>query len=276
MASLRFIDFFAGIGAGGKGFEEAGHKCVAVMENDRTCQAILLHHSPSVPLFQDVRWTLPALLPVADLYTISDPCQANTCANSRANNGRLAPSFWRDAFRYIRSRTPDFVIRENPTHQRRNAPSRHEYVASDLEKVGYVCTIIDMQGGEISGVSRQRTFVCAGLGSAGERLRECLARHRCDKRNWPKIGSPAIPFAALTCHPYRYDNRDNFILYRDGRVRVLSRKERLLAQGLPETWLDCLGEVSLMKCAKLTGNAWPVFMARFIGRCLYEATEGDI
>jgi len=283
MASLRFISLFAGIGGGDKGMEDSGHCCVAQMENDPVCRKVLSHHWPGLlvdgegkGIFWgkgDIEGVWPGDLPEADFYTVSDPCQRNTMANTRIKDGRTPPSLWGEAYMLIVARKPRFVLRENPTRVRREAPSRPERVAECLERIGYECTIIDMQGGQVSGVSRQRTFVCAGLGYAGVRLRELLGRHRCSKRDWPKIGSAQIPFRALTCHPYRYDNRDNFIAYADGRLRVLSRTERLRAQGFPEDWLDCLGEPSLMRVAKLTGNAWPSFMAKWLGRLLWEATE---
>jgi site-specific DNA-cytosine methylase len=273
MASLRFISFFAGIGGGDRGFEQAGYQCVAQIEAAAEPRTVLAAHWPAVPLFGDVRGLLWPLLPVAELYIISDPCQRNTMANSRIADGKTPQSLWRYALGGVAVRRPTYVVRENPTHQRKDAPSSHEIVAADLENLGYECTIIDMQGGEVSSVSRQRTFVCAGLGQAGRRLGELLDRRRCSKGDWPSHGSQAQPFAALTCHPFRYDNRDNFIAYPDGRCRVLSHAERLRAQGFPEEWLDALGPVGLHTVAKLTGNAWPPFMARFIGRLLNESTE---
>lgn len=283
MGSLRFISFFAGIGGGDIGMEAAGHQCVGQIENDPVCRKVLSHHWPGLlidghadGLFVgkgDIEGVHGSELPAADAYIISDPCQRNSLANTRIKDGRTSPSLWGDAYTVIHARPPQFVIRENPTRIRKDAPSPPEVVAECLERIGYECCIVDMQGGEVSGVSRQRTFVCAGLGPAGKRLCELLARDRCAKRVWPKIGSPQIPFRALTRHPYRYDNRDNFVAYRDGRVRVLSRAERLRAQGFPEDWLACLGDPSLMRVAQLTGNAWPTFIAEYIGKLLYTASD---
>ena len=273
---MTFVSFFAGIGGGDLGFEAAGHVCLAQIENDPICRQVLRAHWSATAILGDIHHVDAADLPKAGLHIVSDPCQMNTTANSRINSGRTQPSLWREAYRIISETRPAFVVRENPTHQRKDAPSRHEYVAAQLENSGYVCTIIDMQGGEVSGVSRQRTFVCAGLGPAGERLHQLLARHRCAKRDWPSHGSAAQPFAALTCHPYRYDNRDNIVAYPDGRCRVLGVRERLRAQGLPQTWLDCLGGVGLFRAAKLTGNAWPPFMAEFIGRLLMDGQHGGM
>ena len=265
---MRFISFFAGIGGGDMGFENAGHKCVCQIESAIKPRTVLHSHWPGVLLLGDIHGLLCDILPHADLYIVSDPCQRNTVANSRIADGKTPESLWNTARDIIKKRLPTYVVRENPTHQRLDAPSSHAIVAKDLENYGYECTIIDMQGGEISGVSRQRTFVCAGIGSSGERLGELLDRNRCSKRDWPAHGSQAQPFAALTCHPQRYDNRDNFIAYPNGRCRVLSHAERLRAQGFPENWLDALGPVGLHTVSKLTGNAWPPFMARYIGNLL--------
>ena len=280
---MRFISFFAGIGGGDKGFEDSGHTCVSQIEHDSICRKILRHHWPDVVLQgQDghpyangaIEYVDSRALPDADLYIVSDPCQQNSRANSQIRNGTTPRSLWADTYAIIHAKLPAVIVRENPTLIRKDAPSSAEKVASDLERLGYECTIVDMQGAEISSVSRQRTFVCAGLGRIGLRIRSLLRDYQCIKGDWPSHGSTEAPFAALTCHPRRYDSRDNFIVGGDGGVRVLSHRERLRAQGFPDTWLDCLGKVSLTRAAKLTGNAWPTFMARFLGRLLMEATRG--
>ena len=276
---MKFISFFAGIGGGDKGFEAAGHECVGQIEQDPVCRRVLRHHWPHIfmpgdeshPYANgDIEFVASGDLPEAALYIVSDPCQQNSRANSRIQNGVSPRSLWAAAYLLVHLKRPTFVIRENPTLIRKDAPSSAERVAADLERIGYVCTIIDIQGSQVSGVSRQRTFVCAGIGPAGQRFRDVLRGYKCTKGDWPAHGSAEAPFAALTCHPRRYDSRDNFIVEPDGRVRVLSGRERLRGQGFPETWLECLGEVSLTRATKLTGNAWPVFMAEYIGRLVTE------
>jgi DNA (cytosine-5)-methyltransferase 1 len=274
MASkFTFVSHFSGIGAGDLGLYFAGFTCLAHIEADRRCREVLAHHWPAVPNFEDIRTIDLSVLPEADLHLVTDPCQCNTAANSRYHD-RPRECLWPYSLAIIAAKRPQYVCRENPTRQRRNAPATHETVAIDLEELGYVSTIIDCQAGEVCGVSRRRTIVAAGLGPAGHSLRKRLDQHRCTIRDWPKDASSAMPFAALTCHPYRYDSRDNFIAYPDGRIRVLSHGERLRAQGLPETWLDCLGRPSLWQCAQMSGNALPVYLARWFGDIVRRTHDG--
>lgn len=269
--SATFVSLFSGIGGGDLGFERAGFRPVANAEVAPIRCQVLAHHWPGVPNLGDVESIDIADVPAADVFLVSDPCQCNTTANTRWRDVRQARHLWPAALRVLAACRPTFVIRENPTNQRKTAPGLHATVARQLEEIGYVCTTIDAQCGEVSGVSRQRTFVCAGLGAAGKRFRDVLAQRRCDKGDWPAHGSPAMPFAALTTAPNRYGNQDNFILYPDGRIRVLSQRERIAAQGFPEGWLDCLPRQRLYTVCRLTGDAWPVFAAEWLGNRILEA-----
>ncbi len=269
---MRFVSLFAGIGGGDLGFERAGHACVCRVESDPKCQRVLRAKSDA-PVLGDIREVKSVPLD-CDFFIVSDPCQGNTVVNSRISLDRSRyKRLWDEVFRLAETCSPDYIIRENPTMQRRDAVSSHESVALDLENLGYEVTIIDVQGGEVSGVSRQRTFVCAGIGQAGRHLREVLANRRCAKGDWPAHRSRAQPYSSLTCSHRRRNHEDNNITYGDGYTRVLSGRERLRAQGFPDDWLECLGSPGLTTVARMTGNAWPVFVAKWLGDRLTEASE---
>jgi len=52
---LTYISLFSGIGGFDLAFDRAGLRCVAQVENDADCQAVLQRHWPDVPKFSDVR-----------------------------------------------------------------------------------------------------------------------------------------------------------------------------------------------------------------------------
>ena len=266
---MTFVSLFAGMGGGDLGFESAGWHCNQQVEIDSTCNRLLEHYWPHVNRFGDIRDMSVRDAYGGVLYIVSDPCQANSVASGGATQQSV--SLWPEALRLIDWIRPLFVVRENPSFVRRNAPSSAEYVANTLEDLGYVVTIVDMQCGEVSGFSRQRAFVCGGFGPAGKCLRNVLAYYRCSTRVWPTCSSPKPLYYALLTRPKRGTGNQNFIYERDGRVRVLSVRERLAAQGFPRDWLDCLGDVRLATGVRLTGNAWPVFAAKWLGERVSEA-----
>ncbi len=50
---MRTLNLFSGIGGFALGMERAGHETVAFCEQDAFCRAVLAHHYPGIPIFDD-------------------------------------------------------------------------------------------------------------------------------------------------------------------------------------------------------------------------------
>jgi DNA (cytosine-5)-methyltransferase 1 len=79
---MRFASFFSGIGGFDLGFERAGMQVIFQCEIDQFCQKILKRHWPQVPLYEDIRTLVPAIIPTADLWCAGWPCQDLSHANT--------------------------------------------------------------------------------------------------------------------------------------------------------------------------------------------------
>ena len=109
---MRFISLFAGIGGLDLGLERAGHTCVAQVEWDPYCQAVLRKHWPDVPKWSDISDVSAGDLPAADLVVGGFPCQPVSYAGLRrldADERWLWPEF----ARIVRMVGPRYVVVEN-------------------------------------------------------------------------------------------------------------------------------------------------------------------
>jgi DNA (cytosine-5)-methyltransferase 1 len=116
-----FVSLFSGVGGFDLGLERAGWRCVAQVEWDQQCQAVLAHHWPDVPRWSDVADVSGYELPPADVVAFGSPCQDLSVAGKRAGfiDGGRSNLFF-DAIRIIKemrdatgSVQPRFVIWEN-------------------------------------------------------------------------------------------------------------------------------------------------------------------
>ena len=153
---MKFISFFAGIGGIDLGLERAGHECVGQCEIDPYALKVLEKHWPDVPRFGDIREIDANELPEADMWTGGDPCQENSAAN-RGRKG-TAPSMGGGFIRIIAEGRPRFVLRENPSRCRSEAPWPWQRFRAELEKIGYLVLPIKLRA------------CCFGLGHQRERM----------------------------------------------------------------------------------------------------------
>jgi DNA (cytosine-5)-methyltransferase 1 len=116
-----FVSLFSGVGGFDLGLERAGWRCVAQVEWDQQCQAVLAHHWPDVPRWSDVADVSGYELPPADVVAFGSPCQDLSVAGKRAGfiDGGRSNLFFQ-AIRIIKemrhatgSVQPRFVIWEN-------------------------------------------------------------------------------------------------------------------------------------------------------------------
>jgi DNA (cytosine-5)-methyltransferase 1 len=116
-----FVSLFSGVGGFDLGLERAGWRCVAQVEWDPQCQAVLARHWPDVPRWSDVADVSGGDLPPADVVAFGSPCQDLSVAGKRAGftDGSRSNLFF-EAIRIIKemrdatgSIQPRFVIWEN-------------------------------------------------------------------------------------------------------------------------------------------------------------------
>ncbi len=144
MLGLRVGSIFSGIGGLELGLERGGDfTTIFQCELNPFCRRILRQHWPSTHIFKDVR-TLEEDIQYTqskgfdlsiDLLCGGDPCQENS--NARIGDNCTAPSMGDDFIRIVRFLRPTFVLRENPSAVRKDAPWPWWRFRSELEKVGY-------------------------------------------------------------------------------------------------------------------------------------------
>jgi DNA (cytosine-5)-methyltransferase 1 len=119
--SLTFVSLFSGVGGFDLGLERAGWRCVAQVEWDKQCQAVLARHWPDVPRWADVADVRGDELPPADVVAFGSPCQDLSVAGRRAGfvEGGRSNLFF-EAIRIIKEMRdatdgtlPRFVVWEN-------------------------------------------------------------------------------------------------------------------------------------------------------------------
>lgn len=99
---MRFVSLFSGVGGFDLGLEQAGMECVAQVEWDRNCQAILAKHWPKTPRWGDVAKVYGRHLPPAEVVAFGSPCQDLSHAGKRAGlNGDKSGLFFQ-AIRIIK------------------------------------------------------------------------------------------------------------------------------------------------------------------------------
>jgi DNA (cytosine-5)-methyltransferase 1 len=132
---LRVGSLFSGIGGFDKGLEDAGMKVIWQVEVNPFCQVILRKNFPHARLYDDVRQFPKEGVPEVDLVCGGDPCQENSLARIAATT--TAPSLGAEFLRVVEALRPRFVLRENPTRSRSDAPWPWHSFRGGLERLGY-------------------------------------------------------------------------------------------------------------------------------------------
>ena len=109
---MRFVSLFAGIGGLDLGLERAGMECVAQVEIDPFCRAVLAKHWPDVPRFEDVRDD-PRGWPASDMLVGGFPCQEVSNAGRRAGISAARSGLYRQVVRALRVVRPPYALLEN-------------------------------------------------------------------------------------------------------------------------------------------------------------------
>jgi DNA (cytosine-5)-methyltransferase 1 len=174
---MRFVSLFSGVGGFDLGLEAAGWECVAQVEWDKHCQAVLAHHWPDVPRWSDVSEVSGYDLPLADVVAFGSPCQDLSVAGKRAGfDGKRSVLFY-EATRIIREmreasggQSPTWVVWENVGGALSSSDGR-DFAAvldelADLGAVDIAWRVLDARWFGVP-QRRRRVFVVADL--AGQR-----------------------------------------------------------------------------------------------------------
>jgi DNA (cytosine-5)-methyltransferase 1 len=241
---------FSGIGGLDLGLERAGMKVLWQCEIDPFCRRVLRKHWPMTWIFNDVKTILQdpkfLALPKVDLICGGDPCQENSRA--RATGTCAAPSLGQDFIDIVRHLRPQFVLRENPSAVRKDAPWPWWRFRSELEEIGY--------------------------GVLPFRLRSCClgGEHRRD-RVWVLARLPD-PIKEL---PLRSGNKrfhDSDKAQGEKEQRVLSASERFPRRVAASRILRSAYELSdSVDRIKSLGNSVDVAQSSYIGAKLMEWIE---
>lgn len=108
---MKFISLFSGIGGLDLGLERAGMTCVAQVEIDPFCQAVLSKHWPDVPKFNDVRDYHPGQQ--VDAVVGGFPCQDVSEAGRKAGLAGERSGLFFEAMRIVDEAKCAQVILEN-------------------------------------------------------------------------------------------------------------------------------------------------------------------
>lgn len=160
---LTFISLFAGIGGFDLALERAGMQCVAQVEIDAKARAVLHHHWPSVPQFEDVRQVGAHNLPAADVICGGSPCQDLSVAGKRAGLDGERSGLFFQMIRIIEEVKPKFVIWENvPGALSSNDGEDFQAVVDEFSKAGYIpdINILDAQNFGLAQRRRRIFAVC--------------------------------------------------------------------------------------------------------------------
>ena len=130
---LTFGSLFSGFGGMDLGLIRAGMECKWQVEIDDYATGVLERNFTNVPRWRDAREFPPSGFNIdVHLTCGADPSQANSAAgNSRQT--RLGGEF----IRIVDELGPRIVLRENPSHIRRDAPWPWWRFRSELESLGY-------------------------------------------------------------------------------------------------------------------------------------------
>lgn len=141
---LRIGSIFSGIGGLELGLERGGEfKTIWQCEINPYCRKVLRKHWPDTHIFKDVReleedikYTTQKGFDLGiDLLCGGDPCQENSRA--RTSTSCSVPSMGQNFIDTVRFIRPTFVLRENPSAVRKDAPWPWWRMRSELEQIGY-------------------------------------------------------------------------------------------------------------------------------------------
>lgn len=212
------LSLFSGIGGDSLGGVLCGFRTVGYVEIDSYCQRILKARIKDgclddAPIWDDVtQFDGKPFRGLVDVITGGDPCQ--NASNARRHGNKTPKAFGGDFIRIVKEVQPKIVLRENPATIRKDAEWPSDRFASELERMGYATSIVEIRTCCLGGDHRRaRLFVLAALpDTAGQGLSRRLKQEVegtaegrqntfAPRPNW-RAGTPGVLRA-----PPRFPNR---------------------------------------------------------------------
>jgi DNA (cytosine-5)-methyltransferase 1 len=173
--TMKFLDFFAGIGGFRLGMEMAGHECLGHCEIDKYANIsyAAMHNPKEGEWFADnIRDVQPGDLPEADVYCFGFPCQAFSIAGNRGGFEDTRGTLFFEVMRLAAVRKPKYLFAENVAGLLSHDGGRtFGTIISTLGELGYWWEYQVLNSKDF-GVpqNRERVFIIGHLGrrSGGE------------------------------------------------------------------------------------------------------------
>lgn len=165
---MRFGSLFSGIGGLDLGLERAGMECEWMAESIPYARKVLSKRFPNALIVNDVRLVSGENFHDVDLICGGDPCQGNSNAGSVHKRTRedLASEF----LRIVGEIRPRFVLRENPSVTRPDAPWPWNRFRTGLESLGYAVVPFRLRACCLGlDHRRDRLFLLAELPNSGSK-----------------------------------------------------------------------------------------------------------
>lgn len=230
---VTFGSLFTGIGGMDLGLERAGLRCVWQVEINEFCRRVLTKHWRHVRRHDDVRTFPPGGEWDCDLIAGGDPCQENSAA--RGYGDCEQSSLGGEFIRVVDVLRPRLVLRENPTHTRRDAPWPWWRFRTALESLGYAVLPFRLRACCLGLEHRRdRLFLLAELADAN--------RNRLERRQEPSSE--------------RRDTEPARLVQAANRVDLLAARGMRSRAGLPD----------YVERMRAIGNAVCPQVAEWIGR----------
>lgn len=302
MNKLKSIDLFCGGGGLSQGLSDAGIEIAAAFDNWDAAINFYRKNIPGHPVekldLQDSKSVSAHLLKYDfNMIVGGPPCQDFSSAGKRDENGgraNLTLSF----AEIISILRPDYFIMENVDRAQKTQTFTEALTIFKKSGYGLTVTVLDAS---FCGVpqKRKRVIVFGMLNAADNALIPSILENQSAKTKPMTIRDyfgDKLGIEFYYRHPRSYARRAVFSIDEPSptirgvnrpvprgypghigdaapisdKIRPLTTKERSLIQTFPESW-DISGKKSEIE--QIIGNAIPVKLGEFIGKCLIQAAE---
>jgi DNA (cytosine-5)-methyltransferase 1 len=212
---IPFAEFFSGVGLVRMGLERSGFKCVFANEIDDGKNAIYTKNFGDTELVPgDIAALKSSVIPDAELFTASFPCQDLSLAGERAGLKGKRSSLVLEFLRLLselrdQNRAPRAVLLENVTGLlTSHGGADIRFLLTHLNELGYACDLLLLDAIHFLPQSRPRVFVI-GLNNPSPRLSTTSPDHPCRPSAIQKViaGNSTMRWHHLELPPLPTRNR---------------------------------------------------------------------